>query len=73
MRSNLGDANETIAVATYVLEVIGKKLLNLDLSLHAMLQILSMTPFGEVPLLQLLTDLCPTEETASPTNQLSLL
>jgi hypothetical protein len=33
-----------IAVATYVLVAIVKKRLNLDLSLYAMLQILSVTP-----------------------------
>ncbi len=44
-----------IAVATYVLVAIVKKHLNLNLSLHAMLQILSVTPFEKMPLLQLLT------------------
>ena len=45
-----------IAVAVYVLVAIIKERLNLDLSLHAMLQILSVTPFEKVPLTQLLTD-----------------
>ncbi len=62
-----------IAVATYVLVAIVKKQLNLDLSLHSMLQILSVTPFEKIPLLQLLTDAAPMEESAIPGNQLILL
>jgi hypothetical protein len=62
-----------IAVATYVLVAIVKKQLNLDLSLHAMLQILSVTPFEKIPLLQLLTDMAPMEESAMAGNQLILL
>ena len=62
-----------IAVTTYVLVAIVKKRLNLDLSLHAMLQILSVTPFEKAPLLQLLTDMAPIEETSAPGNQLILL
>lgn len=62
-----------IAVATYVLVAIIKKRLNLDLSLHAMLQILSVTPFEKAPLLQLLTEMAPMDKTADPGNQLTLL
>jgi hypothetical protein len=62
-----------IAVATYVLVAIVKKQLNLDLSLHSMLQILSVTPFEKTPLLQLLTDAAPMEESPTPGNQLILL
>jgi len=62
-----------IAVATYVLVAIIKKRLNLDLSLHAMLQILSVTTFGKVTLLQLLTEMAPLENTVDPANQLTLL
>jgi hypothetical protein len=62
-----------IAVATYVLVAIIKKRLNLDLSLHAMLQILSVTPFEKVPLLQLLTEMAPLENTTDLGNQLTLL
>ena len=62
-----------IAVATYVLVAIIKKRLNLDLSLHAMLQILSVTPFEKVPLLQLLTEMAPLENTTGLGNQLTLL
>jgi hypothetical protein len=38
-----------------------------------MLQILSVTPFEKIPLLQLLTDAAPMEESAIPGNQLILL
>lgn len=62
-----------IAVATYVLVAIVKKRLNLDLSLHAMLQILSVTPFEKAPLLQLLTEMAPLENMNDPGNQLTLL
>jgi Transposase DDE domain len=62
-----------IAVATYVLVAIVKKQLNLNLSLHAMLQILSVTPFEKIPLLQLLTDMAPIEEPTISSNQLILL
>jgi hypothetical protein len=62
-----------IAVATYVLVAIVKKRLNLDLSLHSMLQILSVTPFEKVPLLQLLTDMGPPDDGPTDDNQLMLL
>ena len=62
-----------IAVATYVLAAIVKKRLNLDLSLHSMLQILSVTPFEKVPLLQLLTDIAPPDGGPTTDNQLMLL
>jgi hypothetical protein len=62
-----------IAVASYVLVAIVKKRLNLKLSLHAMLQILSVTPFETTPLLQLLTDTAPIDETIDTDNQLTLL
>jgi len=62
-----------IAVATYVLVAIVKKRLSLDLSLHAMLQILSVMPFEKTPLHQLLADMAPAQELAMPDNQLILL
>ena len=62
-----------IAVATYVLVAIVKKRLNLDLSLHSMLQILSVTPFEKIPLLQLLTDAAPAPIMPADGNQLILL
>jgi len=61
-----------IAVATYVLIAIVRKRLKLDLSLHSMLQILSVTPFETIPLLQLLTDSVPIAETGHDDNQLNL-
>jgi hypothetical protein len=62
-----------IAVATYVLVAIVKKRLNLDLSLHSMLQILSVTPFEKVALLQLLTDTAPMPDMHDNGNQLIFL
>ena len=62
-----------IAVATYVLVAIIKKRLNLDLSLHAMLQILSVTPFEKAPLFQLLTEMAPLDNMNDSDNQLTLL
>ena len=44
-----------IAVAVYVLVAIVRKRLHLELSLHEMLQILSITPFEKTPMIQLLT------------------
>jgi hypothetical protein len=62
-----------IAVATYVLVAIVKKRLKLGLSLHAMLQILSVTPFEKAPLSQLFSE-APTAAIAhDPRNQLNLL
>lgn len=62
-----------IAVATYVLVAIVKKRLNLELSLHAMLQILSVTPFEKLSLSQLLTDTGPDENDPDDNKQLILL
>jgi hypothetical protein len=61
-----------IAVAVYVLVAIVRKRLNLRLSLHAMLQILSVTPFENVPLVQLLTDMDADEISAHDPNQMNL-
>jgi hypothetical protein len=62
-----------IAVATYVLVAILKKRLKLDLSLHTMLQILSVTPFEKTPLFQLFSEISPSLNTSSDDNQLILL
>ncbi len=62
-----------IAVATYVLVAIVKKRMKLDLSLHSMLQILSVTPFEKTPVLQLLTDMVPDQNENDNGNQLILL
>ena len=61
-----------IAVAAYVLVAIIRKELQLPLSLHAMLQILSVTPFEKLPLAQLLTDAARDDEAGSDPNQLNL-
>jgi transposase len=45
-----------IAITAYVLVAIIKKRLNLDLSLYTILQILSVTTFEQIPMIQVLTD-----------------
>jgi len=45
-----------IAVSVYILVAIIKKRLNLDMNLYTILQILSVTIFEKVPLLQIVTD-----------------
>jgi len=62
-----------IAVAVYVLVAIIRKRLDLEFSLHSMLQILSVTPFEKVPLFQLLTDMAPAETAPTNPSQLILL
>jgi hypothetical protein len=62
-----------IAVATYVLVAIVRKRLNLQLSLHAMLQILSVTPFEKTPLFQLFSQAAADEQNSQADNQLILL
>jgi hypothetical protein len=61
-----------IAVSVYVLITIIRKHLNLALSLHGMLQILSVTPFENVPLYELLTENPDDEHLGSSSNQLNL-
>jgi len=61
-----------IAVAVYVLVAIVRKRLDLKFSLHSMLQILSVTPFEKIPLIQLLTDIAPDDEPLADGNQLIL-
>jgi IS4 transposase len=62
-----------IAVAVYVLVAIVRKHLNLELSLHEVLQILSVTPFEKTPLFQLLTCYRMDENINDDPNQLILL
>jgi hypothetical protein len=45
-----------IAISAYVLVAIIKKRLNLDISLYTILQILSVTAFEQVPIIQVLTN-----------------
>jgi hypothetical protein len=61
-----------IAVAVCVLVAIVRKRLDLDLSLHSMLQILSVTPFEKVPLGQLLTNIKVADDSSHNANQLNL-
>ena len=61
-----------IAVAVYVLVAIARKRLHLELSLHEMLQILSVTPFEKTPLFQLLTQSATSENINVDPNQLIL-
>jgi len=50
-----------------------RKRLDLEFSLHSMLQILSVTPFEKVSLFQLLTDMAPAETAPTNPSQLILL
>jgi hypothetical protein len=61
-----------IAVSVYVLIAIIRKRLNLSVSLYSMLQILSVTPFENAPLYELLTESVNNENLHSPANQLNL-
>jgi hypothetical protein len=61
-----------IAIAVYVLVALLKKRLKLSLSLHAMLQILSLTLFEKTPLLQVFSDPDMFKETINPHHQPSL-
>jgi hypothetical protein len=61
-----------IAIAVYVLVAIVKKRLNLQPSLHTILQILSLALFEKQPLDQLLAQTVNTNELAEPANQLNL-
>jgi Transposase DDE domain/Domain of unknown function (DUF4372) len=61
-----------IAIAVYVLVALLKKRLRLSLSLHAMLQILSLTLFEKTPLLQVFSNPNMFENTIDPHHQPSL-
>ena len=61
-----------IAVSVYVLVAIIKKRLNLDINLYTILQILSVTIFEKIPLLQLVTDSEYKVNTGNNHNQLKL-
>ena len=61
-----------IAVSVYVLVAIIKKRLDLDTSLYTLLQILSLTLFEKMPILQALSQVPPTSEDIAPGNQLNL-
>jgi hypothetical protein len=61
-----------IAVSVYVLVAIIRKRLELPVSLYAMLQILSVTPFEDAPLFQLLNQCDPTQLSTDLSKQLNL-
>jgi len=60
------------AVSVYVLVAIVKKRLALEASLHEILQVLSVTLFEQVPILQAFHDADSQEKSASISNQLNL-
>jgi hypothetical protein len=62
-----------IAVSTYVLVAIARKRLKVDLSLHTMLQVLSVTPFEKIPLCQLFSNTDEDPNMSHDDNQLNLL
>ena len=61
-----------IAISIYVLVAIVKKRLNLSATLYELLQILSLTLFERVSLIQLLADCKPITDPIDPQNQLNL-
>ena len=61
-----------IAVSVYVLVAIVKKRLDLDASLYTLLQILSLTLFEKMPILQALSQAPPTSDPITDANQLNL-
>src|SRR5208283_3637688 len=61
-----------IAVSVYVLVAIIKKRLNIPVSLYTMLQILSVTAFDRMPLIQLLTEADCSLSQHDMSNQLNL-
>jgi IS4 transposase len=61
-----------IAISVYVLVAIIKRQLNLEQSLYTILQIISVTLFEKIPLLQALVDTEVPEENATINNQLNL-
>ena len=61
-----------IAVSVYVLIAIIRKRLNLELNLHTILQVLSLTVFEKMPIEQLLTQSPRLTPETLPDNQLNL-
>ena len=62
-----------IAVSVYVLVAIAKKRLALDASLYTLLQILSLTLFEKMPILQAFSQATPGSDDPMADNQLKLL
>ncbi len=61
-----------IAVSVYVIITIMKQSLKIDASLYTILQVLSLTAFEKIPLIQLLTNSDYTSEYAADSKQLNL-
>jgi len=61
-----------IAVSTYLLVAIMKKTLKIERSLYTILQIVSVTIFEKLPILQVLTDAKYTNMVCNNPNQLNL-
>ena len=61
-----------IAISIYVLVAIVKKRLNLEISLYTILQILSVTLFEKIPILQALTGFDDVDQMTEFLNQLNL-
>lgn len=61
-----------IAISTYLLIAITRKLLHIELPLYTILQILSVSQFEKAPLLEVLTDSSYTSEQGDLRNQLLL-
>jgi hypothetical protein len=62
-----------IAISVYVLVAIIKKRLGLDLSLYTILQILSVTAFEQIPIIQVLTNFDYSSSEDDPDKQLLLI
>jgi len=60
------------AIAVYVLVAIVRKRLGLNSELHTILQILSVSLFEKVPLMQVLTQIAPQSEAPDVANQLQM-
>lgn len=69
---NAVKAQVWIAVSVYVLVAIMKKRLKINASLYTLLQVLSVTIFERMPLLQALTEQENNDETIETDNQLIL-
>jgi hypothetical protein len=61
-----------IAISSYVLVAIARKRLNIDASLHTILQVLSLSLFERTPLPDLLAAITPEEDEQAPPSQFSL-
>jgi IS4 transposase len=61
-----------IALIVYLLVLILRKQLGLEASPYRILQILSMTPFEKVPILQVLQGVDSASSSCTPANQLTL-